>query len=119
DNIFLQYQDLSTHLSGKLQITQLPNSPTTATGELYTIKGTYKAYGKILDILQGRLIYTGNTLMNPGLNIRTGREIKTIAFSGTSNFSNNTVQTPTYAGNQTVTVGVQILGTQENPQISL
>lgn len=119
DNIFIQYQDLSTHLSGKLHITQLPNSPTTATGELYTIKGTYKAYGKTLDIIQGRLIYTGNTLMNPGLNIRAGREIKTIAFSGTSNFSNNTVQTPAYAGNQTVTVGVQILGTQENPQISL
>ncbi len=120
DHIALQYDELKTHLGGKLQILQNPGTPVTATGELYAIKGTYRAYGKLLDIQQGKLIYTGNTLMNPGLNIRAMREIKTIGVNNVaSSFSNTQLNKPIYTGNETINVGVQVQGTAESPAITL
>lgn len=120
DNIYIQYEDLQTHLSGKIKITQDPGNPAFGYGELYTINGKYRAYGQLLKIQQGRLIYTGNPLLNPGLDIRALREIKTIAtHSTTSGFSTNTQLQPAYLGNETIKVGVQIHGTAQKPLVAL
>jgi autotransporter translocation and assembly factor TamB len=120
DNIYIQYQDLQTFLTGKLQIFQTPGTLATASGELSAVKGSYHAYGKTLTIQQGRLIYTGNTLTNPGLSIRAIREIKAITTNnGMSGFANSPNFQPIYTGNQIVTVGVQIQGTLLNPLVSL
>jgi autotransporter translocation and assembly factor TamB len=120
EKIFVQYQDLQANLGGKVKITQTPTTATIGTGELYAISGKYHAYGQTLAIQQGKLIYTGTPLLNPGLSIRAAREIKTVAVTpGASEFANNPVMQPTYLGTDVTTVGVQIQGTIQNPVISL
>jgi autotransporter translocation and assembly factor TamB len=115
NHILLRYQDLKTTLGGALTIHAGPNSPATAVGSLFTIGGTYHAYGQQLTIQVGRLTYTGGLLTNPGLNIKASREISTpntMANSATS-------LTQTYVGSGTLTAGIQISGTLNKPSITL
>jgi len=116
DNVFLHYHDFKSHLRGKISITKTGNNPETAIGELYTVDGTYKAYGKELTIQNGRLIYIGGLLTNPGLNIKATSEIQTAAAASLTSFSSTTTA---YEGSITQMVGVQILGTLDNPIITL
>lgn len=116
DKVYVHYQDLETTLRGNLHITKELNRPATATGELYSTSGTYRAYGKILKIQDGRLIYTGGMLTNPGLNIKATRQIKTVVLENTNTFSTQ----QSYTGSsQQITLGVQVLGTLNNPHILL
>lgn len=115
DKIYLHYQDLEAVLKGNVTISKEPNNPATGIGELYATKGTYNAYKKILAIKEGHLIYTGNLITNPGLNIKATREMKTVQTGAISDFTT----TQAYEGTQTLTLGVQVSGTLEKPQISL
>jgi translocation and assembly module TamB len=112
---FIHYQDLITTLGGSITVNTGPNRPATAAGELYANGGTYHAYGQDLDISEGRLIYTGGLVNNPGLNIKAVRKISTVMTGNTGNFT--AIQT--YSGMQILTVGVQILGTIDLPAITL
>jgi translocation and assembly module TamB len=115
NHAFIHYQDLTTTLGGSLVLNTSPNNPATANGELYTMGGTYHSYGQDLKITEGRLIYTGGLIDNPGLNIKAVREINTVITGNTGSFS--TIQT--YGGTQVLTVGVQILGTIDKPAVAL
>ncbi len=108
DKIKIRYQNLHTVLSGKIHVSKSHGTPPTAVGELYTIKGNYKAYGQTLTIQNGRLIFTGGEINNPGLNITAGRDIRTIQ-----------LQSEAFAGTQIINVGVRVLGTLNNPVINL
>lgn len=114
NDVYLNYKDFETHLGGQLLINQVPNSPATATGEIYSIKGEYTIYGQNLVIKKGRLIYAGNVLTNPGLNIEAIRTIKS-ANAGSSALMQSL---ESYAGTDS-TVGVRIIGTAENPTVTL
>jgi translocation and assembly module TamB len=115
NHAFIHYQDLTTTLGGSLVLNTSPNNPATANGELYTMGGTYHSYGQDLKIREGRLIYTGGLINNPGLNIKAVREINTVITGNTGSFT--AVQT--YGGTQVLTVGVQILGTIDTPAVAL
>lgn len=120
DKIHLQYENLSASLGGKVVILQNAGSPATATGELYAIKGKYRAYGKSLTIQNGRLLYAGNILTNPGLDIRAIQKIETVGLSEQTNlFSSNNELKPIRTGTQTVTVGVWVRGTLDKPELTL
>lgn len=122
NNIHVAYQDLQSNLSGKLRITKTPNTPMLATGELYAVQGTYRAYGQVLKISEGRLIFTGGPLLNPGLNIRASKQIKTVSLGGESSFDKRLSSqpfTPVYTGTESATVGVQIAGTLDHHNVSL
>ena len=114
-NIYFNYKNFETNLGGHLIIDQTPNSPATATGEIDAIKGAYTIYGQDLVIKTGRLIYTGNVLTNPGLNIEAIRKVKNMN-AGTSSVMMPTLEN--YAGTDTI-VGIRILGTAENPNVTL
>jgi translocation and assembly module TamB len=116
DKIYVNSQNLETTLGGHIAISSHPNSPATASGNLYTIKGTYTAYGQVLDIQEGYLTYAGGLLTNPGLNIKAIRQIKTVQTTNT-NMLGNTAQT--YSGSQLLTVGVHVLGTLDHPDLTL
>ncbi|MDR3476892.1 MAG: translocation/assembly module TamB domain-containing protein [Gammaproteobacteria bacterium] len=118
DDVLIHYQDLDTTLRGSLVIIKHPNSLVTASGSLYTLNGTYQAYGQTLKIQEGRLIYTGGMLANPGLNIKAVRQIKTVLANSINNSFGQSSQN-FYGGSQLVTVGVQILGTFDTPVITL
>jgi len=116
NDVFFSYKDFETHLSGKLLINQTPDSPATATGEIYAIKGKYAIYGQDLVIKTGRLIFAGNVLTNPGLNIEAIRKVKGVNAGNTGSTLMPSLEN--YTGTDT-TVGVRIIGTINNPQITL
>lgn len=108
DNIFIHYQDLKTKLRGNINLSKTTSSPVTAVGEFHAYQGTYRAYNKILTIQKGRLLFTGGLATNPGLDIKATREIK-IAADDPSSFEKT----------QALVIGVQILGTLDNPTLAL
>ena len=82
-------------IGGNLLVIDAPGQLTTATGEITISEGRYRAYGQHLDIDQGRLLYTGGPVTNPGLNVRAIREV------------------------DDVIAGLNIRGTLSEPDISL
>ncbi len=112
-DVFFNYKDFETHLGGQLVIDQAPNSPATATGEINAIDGEYTIYGQNLVIKTGRLIFAGNVLTNPGLNIEAIRKVKSVEGGGDLMPS-----LESYAGTDTI-VGVRVIGTAENPRVTL
>jgi translocation and assembly module TamB len=73
-----------------------PGQATRATGELRVREGIYRAYGQDLQIEQGRLIFGGGAISNPGLDLRVSRTA-----------SDGTV------------AGFQVTGTAQSPVLTL
>ena len=92
----VQGRGLDTRLAGTLQLASAGNTqaPPRLTGEVRTVRGSYRAYGQQLDIEEGVLRFTG-PYDNPALDILAIRP------------------------NLTVRVGVQIGGTALSPRIRL
>ena len=88
---------LNANMSGQLVIHQDPGSVPIGRGQLQ-LDGTYKAYGQDLKIEQGRLLFAGTPVENPGLDIRATR----------GGFAD-----------QNVTVGLQVRGTALVPRLTV
>ena len=69
---------LRVKLAGDMTLTDTPQQPTTATGELRVVEGEYRAYGQELTIERGRLLFFGGPVDNPGLDVRAVRKVDTI-----------------------------------------
>jgi translocation and assembly module TamB len=82
-------------LGGRLLIEDEPGQLSTGTGEITIKKGRYRAYGQRLDINNGRLLFTGGALDNPGLDMRAIRQT------------------------EDVTVGLQVRGRLQQPELEL
>ena len=65
-------------VTGNLLMVDEPGQLTKATGELNVVEGRYTAYGQKLAIEQGRVVYTGGLLSNPGLDLLAVRKVETI-----------------------------------------
>jgi translocation and assembly module TamB len=74
DEVKLAGFGLDGSIGGQLAVDQRPGRMATGTGTL-NVGGTYKAYGQDLKIESGRLLFTGTSLDNPGLDIRAVRTI--------------------------------------------
>ncbi|MFN2309312.1 MAG: translocation/assembly module TamB domain-containing protein, partial [Gammaproteobacteria bacterium] len=86
---------LTGRLTGGLEVIDAPGRQPRGRGELAVQDGSYTAYGQVLKIEQGRVLYRDGPLDNPGLDIRAIRK------SGE------------------VTVGVRVLGSAQDPQAEL
>lgn len=73
DDVRIEGFGLTARLEGRVTVAQKPGSPATGTGKLVVAEGQYKAYGQDLTIVKGELIYTGQRLSNPGLDVRAER----------------------------------------------
>lgn len=104
-DINIAYQGLKAKLMGQLKLRAEPESIMTASGELKTISGSYKAYNQDLTIKKANLIYTGGPINNPGIDMSAIRQIQTV-------FDNSGVQ-------QTLTVGINATGSLRRPKIYL
>jgi translocation and assembly module TamB len=82
--------NLDTRISGELRLTYQSGRPANASG-VVTMDGTYNAYGQLLDLDRGELIFSG-PIDNPSLDVRAVREIGDI------------------------TVGVQLIGPLQSPE---
>jgi translocation and assembly module TamB len=77
---------LQGRVEGRLEVTDLPGKPVTGEGTLSIADGTFSVYGRELAIKTGRLLYSGNPLDNPGVEVRaeksTGEVTTGIQVSG-------------------------------------
>lgn len=87
---------LNADLGGQLSIAQAPGRPPIGRGQIQ-LNGTFKAYGQDLTIQEGRLLFAGTPVENPGLDIRATR-----AFP-----------------DQNITVGLRVRGTALTPQLTV
>lgn len=89
---------LNGYLGGQLTVEDHPGKATTGRGQI-EVTGTYKAYGQDLKIEQGqgRLLFAGTPIENPGLAIRATRDVQ----------------------DQNVIVGLQVRGTALRPELSV
>ncbi len=116
DKINVYYNSLQASLGGNIHITKDVDSLAIARGEFYALQGRYVAYGQKLGIESGRLIYAGNTLTNPGLDIEAVKKIRRVITNNSDEFS---TRIPLYAGIEDVKVGIRVHGTADKPLISL
>ena len=73
DDVSIASEGLKGRLAGSVNVSTGADAITRATGELTITDGSYAAYGRTLDIARGRLIYTGNPIDDPGIDIRAQR----------------------------------------------
>ncbi|MBW3566371.1 MAG: translocation/assembly module TamB domain-containing protein, partial [Proteobacteria bacterium] len=66
---------LTARLEGKLTVTKAPQQVAVGNGRLTVMEGEYKAYGQDLTLARGEIIYAGQPLINPGLDVRAERSI--------------------------------------------
>ncbi|MCP4333749.1 MAG: hypothetical protein GY785_13920 [Gammaproteobacteria bacterium] len=83
------------NFGGRLLLEDRPGELSTGTGEITIREGRYRAYGQRLEIGEGRLLFGGGALDNPGLDIRAQRQVND------------------------VTVGLTIHGRLQQPEIEL
>ncbi|MDZ7686081.1 MAG: translocation/assembly module TamB domain-containing protein [Gammaproteobacteria bacterium] len=65
-------------LEGKVALTQRPNAPRRAVGNVSLQHGTFKRYGQTFEVERGRLIFSG-PLTNPIVDVVSVREIEEVA----------------------------------------
>ena len=69
DHFELRGKGIQTHLTGRLQFSADPGQTVPElTGQVRTVRGSYRAYGQTLSIDNGRIQFSG-AYDNPGLNI--------------------------------------------------
>lgn len=132
DAINLDVKGLTGNVTGNISIIGKPNLPVTATGELTIVNGKYAAYGEKLNIDKGRLIFSNGPLFNPGLDIQASKTIQQMSLSPTTTPQTNSpfpdmtamIGMPSLpeistTGTQKITVGIKVLGTQDDPVVSL
>lgn len=95
DTVTIAGFGLSARISGSVRLVDTPGQATTARGELRVAQGIYEAYGQKLEVERGRLLFVGGPVSNPGIDARAVRRIEQI------------------------TVGVEVKGTLQSPQLTL
>lgn len=107
NTIYIAYKGLKANLAGEINIFKRIGALPTASGIIQVKKGEYRIYNTYLNIEQGRLIYAGNLISNPLLNITVKKNIKTPPI--TEN------QMPTYGQ---AFVGAHLTGTLDEPNFN-
>jgi translocation and assembly module TamB len=77
DDVTIDAYGLKAKLGGSLLVTARGGEVPFGIGELNVREGKYTAYTRALDIDRGRLLFAGQALGNPGLDIRAQRRIDT------------------------------------------
>lgn len=96
DDVRFEGFGLTTGIIGQLDVSAQPRTPPLGNGRLRLVNGNYRAYGQNLNIAEGELIYNGQPLAEPGLNLRAERVV-----------------------NEEISVGVSMRGTLRQPETLL
>jgi translocation and assembly module TamB len=128
NEVELKSKILTAALTGNIKLNDSPKRETNATGELVISQGTVTVFGQKLSINNGKLFYAGGATTNPGLNIKATKQIKTFVNPAEDSLTQNSLSTSNnnVAQNvnvplqqKTITVGVSVTGTLEQPVIML
>ena len=66
------------YIGGSVLLEDSPGQLTRATGDIRVPEGRYRAYGQRLSIENGRLLFTGGPVTNPGLDFRAVRVVNDV-----------------------------------------
>jgi translocation and assembly module TamB len=77
DEVRLLGYGLDARVDGWLDVHERPGEPTTGVGEIH-LNGIYKAYGQDLTIEQGRLLFAGQPITEPQVNIVATRTVDAV-----------------------------------------
>ena len=94
-DVQVQATGLRGKIEGSILTVTEPRALPWGRGEIRVVDGTFGVFGQTLEIETGRLIYTGGSLENPGLEIRAVRKV------------------------DNVTAGALVRGTLQQPEISV
>ncbi len=100
DEVEFEGFGLKAGVEGGLTLTEKPGSLTLASGELALVDGKYEAYGQLLAIKRGKLLFSGGPVADPGLDVRAQRVIE-------------------HSGADDITVGIDVRGTLRRPELTL
>jgi translocation and assembly module TamB len=100
DDVDFEGFGLKASIEGGLTLIEKPGSLTLASGELALVDGKYEAYGQLLEIERGKLLFTGGPVADPGLDVRAQRVIER-------------------DDEDDITVGIDARGTLRRPEILL
>ncbi|MDH3328872.1 MAG: translocation/assembly module TamB domain-containing protein [Desulfobulbaceae bacterium] len=70
DQVRVDAFGLSSRISGKIQVVDLPGKIITGTGNLDVVEGTFSVYGRELQIKTGQLLFSGGPIDNPGVSVQ-------------------------------------------------
>ncbi len=112
NDVYIEYQQLHAELAGNLSVFKLPGALATGNGTLMITHGTYQIQDKLFTIENGRFIYVGNLLTDPGLDLVA---IQPIA-PQTKNFLGFNF---TPSDNSSIKVGISVTGTLQYPILTL
>ncbi len=77
DSVTLIGYGLNARVDGWLDVHERPGEPTTGNGEIH-LNGMYKAYGQDLTIQQGRLLFAGQLINDPQVNLIATRTVEAV-----------------------------------------
>jgi translocation and assembly module TamB len=121
DQIYLKYDGIDAQITGTLSINDSPDTQTKAVGNLTAIKGKYTAYGQELKLKQGRLIFNGGPITDPGIDVQAIKTIDTIG-SGTNfdltQYSFNSPSSLVLSQTPTLVLGANVQHTLKQPVIT-
>lgn len=95
DKVNFQGFGLTARIAGSLTAIDQPEKGTLGEGELRVLDGKYKIYGRELQIEQGRLLFAGGPIANPGIDARAVRQVREVR------------------------AGVRVYGDLQDPRVSL
>ncbi len=78
DKVTVAARGFSGRVLGELRITEQPKRPPRASGELRVVDGRFSAYGQALEIVQARLVYTGQAIGDPAIDARAERVVRDV-----------------------------------------
>lgn len=90
DDVRVVAYGLKSNVTGEIGILDEPGKNLAAQGELTVQQGKFALYSAELDIIRGRLLFSGGTVDNPGVDFRAQREIaeKTVGVDVTGTAQN-------------------------------
>lgn len=75
EDVTIDGYGLKGKLIGKIDVEMVPNEMLTGKGELALAGGTFDIYGRLLNIVRGRVLFTGGPIDNPGIDVRAQKEV--------------------------------------------
>jgi len=74
DDVTIDTLGLSGRITGNITARTTSDDVSRAIGELSVVEGKYAAYGRLLDIQRGRLLFSGGLLADPAIDIRAVKQ---------------------------------------------
>jgi translocation and assembly module TamB len=102
EDVYFDGYGLTGYLRGNLAVDKRPGTFMTGKGDLSLANGVFSVYGRTLDIVRSRVLFSGGPIDNPGVDVRAEKIVADKINRG-----------------DTIQVGVDVSGTADNLEFAL